>query len=457
MRVLRRWMTLRSSLTKSRMPEHAPESGSTLGDWLTYLEQLHPVDIDLGLPRVTSVAKKLGLLPYDPIVVTVAGTNGKGSVVYSADALLRAHGKRTGRYTSPHLLTYNERIAVDGEPVCDDDILSAFTTIEASRGDITLTYFEFATLAALWIFKQQAVDIAVLEVGLGGRLDAVNLLDADFAVITAIDLDHQHWLGDTVEKIAPEKAAIARAGRPVVLAEQAYPETLFSTLGDIEAQVLRANEQWSWCCVSKRLTVKLSESTDDLEFPVPEGLRASNVAAAVQLCACVLGENFDATRAARALGDLQVPARRQGLSVAGRHLLMDVAHNPAAMEALADYLLSHPVPGKTIAALGLMADKDLKSMAKFLATAVDGACALAILGIDRAENPEVIWAALDAEGVAIPQAEFTTEAVWAQLLAGTAPGDRVVVCGSFHTVAGIMALLDLQLPRTATRARQTGG
>lgn len=439
------------------MPESAPERGSTLGDWLTYLEQLHPVDIDLGLPRVTSVAQKLNLFPYKPDVVTVAGTNGKGSVVYSTDSVLRAHGKRTGRYTSPHLLTYNERIAIDGEAVSDGEILNAFTTIEAARGDITLTYFEFATLAALWIFQRQAVDVAILEVGLGGRLDAVNLLDADFAVITAIDLDHQHWLGDTVEKIAPEKAAIARVGRPVVLAEHSYPETLFSTLNAIGAQVLWANDQWSWHTGAAGLAVKFSSQEYDVEFPAPKGLKASNVAAALQLCHCLLGESFDASCASAALVELQVPARRQRLSVAGRELILDVAHNPAAMEALAEHLLAYPVSGKTVAVLGLMADKDLRSMARFLATAVDGACALAIVGIDRAASPETVWDALDAVGVAIPQAEFTAEAVWAQLLSGSAPGDRLVVCGSFHTVAGIMSVLDLHLPSTSTRARTPGG
>ncbi|MFT4768968.1 MAG: dihydrofolate synthase/folylpolyglutamate synthase [Glaciecola sp.] len=421
----------------------------TLGEWLRYLEQLHPVEIDLGLARVRVAAENLNLLPYGPDVITVAGTNGKGSVVYSTDAILRAQGKRTGRYTSPHLLRFNERIAVDGEVVSDQQILDAFTAIENTRGEVTLTYFEFATLAAWWIFKEQKVDVAVMEVGLGGRLDAVNLVDADVVVITAIDLDHQHWLGDTVEKIAPEKAAVARPGRPVVLAESSYPATLFSTLQDIAALPLSAGKEWSWSNEAEQLCVQLAGTELSAVFMVPDGLRPANVAAALQASACLLGAAFDVDVAAGALVHLRVPARRQVVQIAERELLLDVAHNPAAMQAMVDYLKARPIKGKTIAALGLMADKDLESMAAALATGVDGACALAIPGIGRAASPEVIWQALDEVGIAIPQGEFSTEAVWAQLLTGSSPGDRLVVCGSFHSVAGIMTLLSLELPSTS--------
>ncbi|EED33120.1 folylpolyglutamate synthase [gamma proteobacterium NOR5-3] len=418
----------------------------TLGEWLRYLEQLHPVDIDLGLARVRIAAENLHLLPYDLDVITVAGTNGKGSVVYSSEAILRQHGKRTGRYTSPHLLTFNERIAVNGDPVSDEQILEAFTAIEAARGDVTLTYFEFATLAAFWIFKEQQVDVAIMEVGLGGRLDAVNVVDANLAVITAIDLDHQHWLGDTVEKIAPEKAAVARYGCPAVLAEPSYPATLFATLEEIGAQALHAGEHWFWQSDAQALSLRLHGSEETLSFVVPDGLRGGNVAAAIQVCACLLGPALDERLTARSLAGLRVPARRQIIHIAGRELLLDVAHNPAAMQAMVDYLNDRPIAGQTIAALGLMADKDLASMASALATGVDGACALAIPGIDRAASPEVIWQALDDVGVAIPQGEFSAEAVWTQLLAGSSAGDRLVVCGSFHSVAGIMSLLKLELP-----------
>ncbi|EAQ97842.1 bifunctional folylpolyglutamate synthase/dihydrofolate synthase [Congregibacter litoralis] len=423
------------------MPERS------LGEWLRYLEQLHPVDIDLGLARVRKAAEQLALFPYGPEVITVAGTNGKGSVVFGTECILRAHGRRTGRYTSPHLLSFNERIAVDGCPVSDGQIVAAFDAIEAARGDVTLTYFEFATLAAYWIFRELRVDVAVMEVGLGGRLDAVNLVDSDIAVITAIDLDHQHWLGDTVEQIAPEKAAIARPGRPVVLAEADYPDTLFHTLDDIGAVPLRAGREWSWRYEGD-LQLSLKDHRESITVPLPDGLRPSNLGAALQASAVSLGQTFDPQKSREALRTLSVPARRQTISFAGRALLLDVAHNPAAMVALVEHLKARPVPGKTFAALGLMKDKDLAGMAASLATAVDGACALAIPGIDRAAAPEAVWQALDDVGIAIPQGEFTADAVWSQLLDGSAAGDRLVICGSFYSVAGIMELLNIELPST---------
>jgi dihydrofolate synthase/folylpolyglutamate synthase len=287
----------------------------------------------------------------------------------------------------------------------------------------------------------------------------VNIVDCDIAVITAIDIDHQHWLGDTVEKIAPEKAAVARRGRPVILAESHYPETLFQTLRDIGALALHAGEHWAWAAENSAagVTLRFSGSSSSGVFPIPAGLRPGNVAAALQACHHLLGRDFDAGQTAAALRALQVPGRRQRVLIEGREVLFDVAHNPAAMAALAEYLRDHPISGQTFAALGVMADKDLVSMAAYLATAVDGACALAIPGIDRAQSPEVIWQILDDAGVAIPQAEFTSETVWRQLREGSHAGDRIVICGSFHSVAGIMAQLKLELPVTTSQAGQTRG
>jgi dihydrofolate synthase/folylpolyglutamate synthase len=429
----------------------------SLGEWLTYLEKIHPAEIELGLSRVASVARSMDLLPFPASVVMVAGTNGKGSVVYCCEALLRSAGLRTGRYTSPHIHSFNERIAVDGVSVDDARILAAFEAIDAARADTTLTYFEFATLAALWVFRDDGVDAAVLEIGLGGRLDAVNIVDCDVAVVTAIDLDHQNWLGDTLELIAPEKAAIARAGRPVILAEEVYPSTLFDTLQEVGAVELRAGREWTWMSSGEQLTVQLAGAATPLSFPVPSGLRPANTAAAIQAAAEVLGEAFDPQLGAAALAELEVPGRRQLLSVLDRQLLFDVAHNPAAMAALQDFLQAHPIAGQTVAALGLMADKDLDGMVELLAGAVDGALALAIPGIDRAERPECIWRALDEAGIACPQAEFSPAAVWEQLMSRTHAGDRIVVCGSFHSVAGIMLALNNQLASLPPSALESGG
>ncbi|MEE4277872.1 MAG: folylpolyglutamate synthase/dihydrofolate synthase family protein [Halieaceae bacterium] len=418
-----------------------PERG--LGDWLTHLERIHPASIDLGLERVARVARIMGLVPLSCRSVLVAGTNGKGSVVYTCDAVLRAHGQRTGRYTSPHLEHFNERIAVDGAPVGDDILLEAFEAIEAARGETTLTYFEFSTLAALWVFRERAVDVAVLEIGLGGRLDAANIVDADVAVVTSIALDHQQWLGDTVEAIAPEKAAIARAGRPLVLAEAQYPAALFATLKDLEATVLRAGDEWAWSEEEGILSLSPGGSfslSRPMSMPVPAGLRAANVAAALRAAAVLLGAAFDGDRTRAALTGLRVPARREIRVVDDREVVLDVAHNPAAAEALVEFLLSLP-RRPTTAVLGVMSDKDYAAMARSLATCVDGACAVAIPGIERAADPETVWRALDEAGIAIAQSDFSMEAVWRQLQNGSAPGDRLVVCGSFHTVAGILELL----------------
>lgn len=422
----------------------------SLGQWLNYLEGLHPNPIDLGLARVAAVAQALQLLPVRYPTVVVAGTNGKGSVSYVCDAVLSAHGMRCGRYTSPHLLSFNERMCVNGTPVDDEVIVRAFVAIETARVATTLTYFEFATLAALCCFREMDVDAAVFEVGLGGRLDAVNIIDGSVAVITSIALDHQQWLGSTVEKIGIEKAGIARAGQPVVLAEDSYPHSVDTALRAKHAHVLRAGSEWSWSSNEEQgaasLTLQLAESSDGLsQLPVPAGLRPANVAAGVQAAALLAGPRLDRATAASALAQLRVPARRQLLKVEGRDLVLDVAHNPAAMAALTQWLRTRGGDGSCYAALGLLDDKDLPAMVEALAPAVSGAFAVALPGTERAQTPERIWQVLDSLGIAATQSEFTIATVWEQLMAGTKEGDCIVFCGSFHTIAGIMSHLDLSL------------
>jgi len=375
----------------------------TLGAWLGYLEKLHPTAIDLGLARCATVARALGMLPYPIPAITVAGTNGKGSVVHSCDAVLRGHGLRCGRYTSPHLRHFNERIVVDGKALPDAEIAAAFAAIEAARGAVSLTYFEFATLAALWLFRENAVDVAVLEVGLGGRLDAVNIVDASIAVITSIDLDHQNWLGDDREKIGREKACVARCGRPVVLAEDDYPDSIAVTLESIGARAQRAGKDWHWSAGGRGTLSLQLPGIGAFEAPVPPGLRAGNIAAGLCAASLLLAERFEASRAVAALSDLTIAGRGQRLQRSGRELFLDVAHNPAAMRALARELRRSAGSGRCFAALGVMADKDLPAMAMALAPVVDGACALALPAIDRAQRPEVVWRALDSCGVAVAQ------------------------------------------------------
>jgi dihydrofolate synthase/folylpolyglutamate synthase len=429
---------------KSRMAERS------LGQWLNHLERLHPNPIDLGLARVAAVAHALQLLPVRYPTVAVAGTNGKGSVSHVCDAVLTAQGMRCGRYTSPHLLSFNERICVDGTPVDDDVIVRAFVAIETARAATTLTYFEFATLAALCCFREIGVDAAVFEVGLGGRLDAVNIIDASVAVITSIALDHQQWLGGTVEKIAIEKAGIARARQPVVLAEDNYPHSVDTSLKAKHAEVLTAGSEWSWTVSTELgvpfLTLRLAGGSDVFsQLPVPDGLRPANVAAGIQAAALIAQPRLDRVTAASALAQLRVPARRQLLKVARRDLVLDVAHNPAAMAALTQWLCARGGGGSCYVALGLMEDKDLPAMVEALAPAVSGAFAVALPGTERAQAPERIWQVLDSLGIAAAQSEFTIATVWDQLMAGTKDGDCIVFCGSFHTIAGIMSHLDLSL------------
>ena len=208
----------------------------TLDEWLELQQSVHPRSIDLGLARVGKVARTLGIDKPKCPVITVAGTNGKGSVVAHSEALLRALGFSTGVFTSPHLVRYNERICVDGAEVPDEELVAAFDRIEAARGDTTLTYFEYNALAALLIFAERRVDVAVLEVGLGGRLDAANLIDADVGVVTSIGLDHRDWLGDTLDAIGREKAGIFRAGRPAVLGSPEMPASVYEVIAEVGAR-----------------------------------------------------------------------------------------------------------------------------------------------------------------------------------------------------------------------------
>ena len=258
---------------------------STLSDWLERLQSQHPVEIDLGLERVSAVAQAMHLVPASMPTLTVAGTNGKGSVVAVLSSVLLAGGLRVGSYTSPHLVSFNERICVNGSPVSDQDLLAAFNTIEAARGDISLTYFEVATLAALWIFREHKVDVQVLEVGLGGRLDAVNIIDADLTIITSIGLDHMDWLGDDRGLIAVEKAGVARPGRPCVVAEHDPPASLRRRLEDIGAEVSWISEDW---ILESPHVVTSSGSRYSL--PESEGLLPQNVGAAVEALGVVRGD-----------------------------------------------------------------------------------------------------------------------------------------------------------------------
>jgi dihydrofolate synthase / folylpolyglutamate synthase len=250
-------------------------SSKALTDWLERQQSVHPKTIDLGLARVTHVAKVLGVDKARCPVITVAGTNGKGSVVAHSDAFLRALGFSTGVFTSPHLVRYNERIVVNGAEVSDAELIDAFDRIERARGTTTLTYFEFSALAALLIFADRRVDVAILEVGLGGRLDAANMIDADVGVVTSIGWDHRDWLGDTLEAIGREKAGIFRGGRPAVLGSPEMPATVFEAIEQLGARAVVAESDFSWAVHANNW----SYHGLDVEL---EGLPAAALAGAIQ-------------------------------------------------------------------------------------------------------------------------------------------------------------------------------
>ncbi len=414
---------------------------SDLQGWLDYLEKLHPRKIDLGLERLTTVGRRLELLPLRVPVITVAGTNGKGTVVRCATALLVAAGKRVGTYTSPHLLRYNERICVDATPAADSLIIGAFEAIEAARGDISLSYFEFATLAALYIFRAQAVDIAVLEVGLGGRLDAVNAVDATVTVITRIALDHQQWLGDTLDSIAVEKAGIVRRGRPLVLAEQAYPATLYAVAKDRAARVQRAGAEWHWRRIGSDAIAVTLPDADVVESPVPVGLQPSNVAAAI--CAVAAsGISIHAGLARRALADLVFPGRQQHVRCRGLEIILDVAHNPDAAQALAVHLASLP-PLPTFAIVGVLGDKDVDGLLAPLLPHLRAVAVCTLPDTPRSLPARTLAGRMEAAGVSVLAEAESPQQAWNLLLPRLQRGSRLIVFGSFHTVGGIMpAVLD---------------
>ena len=424
----------------------------SLSAWLGWLEQCHPRAIDLGLERITRVAQILHLLTPSATVVTVAGTNGKGSCVTATAALLRAAGYSVGVYTSPHLQHYNERIVVDGQSVADEEICAAFEAIHGAcrlaskpaEPPLTLTYFEYGTLAALEIFRRRKVTAMVLEVGLGGRLDAINILPADIAVITSIDLDHQDWLGDNREVIGYEKAGIMRPGRTAICADPQPPQSILTYAQQLPAPLLcigadfgfsvdRALGTWSWWSASACFNSQ----------PLPQ-LPLPSLAAALEVARC-LGLDLHAIAAFKHLAELRVPGRFQVLAWQGRQLIFDVAHNPAATAYLAQRLKELPplaTAARTLAVVAMMTDKDrCGSLANLIAAVADDGWYLVDLSdIPRAASTEMLADDLQRLGC---QAQFsgTLDACMAHLLLHTQAGDRVIICGSFYTVAAGLKLV----------------
>lgn len=413
---------------------------ATLDEWLVWQETLHPKSIDLGLARARKVFQALDPNPQIPFTLTVAGTNGKGSCVAMLEAMLRAEGYRVGSYTSPHLLRYNERMRIDGECLTDAALCEAFERIDRARGNTSLSFFEFGTLAALDIFSKAALDVQILEVGLGGRLDAVNLIDADGALISSIDFDHQDWLGVTRDSIAVEKAGILRAGRPAIVGDPAPPAALLAYAQAHGIQPLcqgrdfafeKADGEWNWFGQTGRIErLPLPALLGDHQF--------YNASAVIQLLSSVsdrLPVTQDSIR--RGLESVSLPGRFHYVD-GPVPLLLDVAHNPQSVKMLVDYLVQR-FPGKRIhAVFAMMRDKDIAGVVKHLQNVIDS-WYLAPLKMPRAA-PEALLLELMQPHCAKVYGSFAdAPAAFAAARRNAQNGDLVVVFGSFFLVAEILA------------------
>jgi dihydrofolate synthase/folylpolyglutamate synthase len=412
---------------------------ASLAQWLAHLETLHPQEIDLGLARVRQVAEQLALLPMPCQVITVAGTNGKGSTVAVLEALSCEFGVSCGASTSPHFLAFNERIRVNGENVADEDIVAAFEAIDAARGEVSLTYFEFATLAALWVFRARDVELAILEVGLGGRLDAVNIVDADVAVVTSIALDHQAWLGNDRTAIAGEKLGILRAGQAAVIVEPDPPEGMAEQVAASAARPLWLGRDFQVLADNR---VQLAGESDALELPALNGLLADNVAGALQAWVAAGRDQLSAPRVAGALERCSLTGRRQQFTLEGRHYVLDVAHNPAAVSKLLELIELTTCKNRVIAIFSAMADKDLRAMIQPCVGVIDAW----FLG-DLSEQPRAAEAAdvadlLRQQGVGMVSTSKNLRQALRRAQSICGEGDMIVVFGSFHTVAAVMPSLE---------------
>jgi dihydrofolate synthase/folylpolyglutamate synthase len=435
---------MRAATLRLMTPMNPPR---TLDDWLAHCERLHPKSIDMTLDRVNTVRDRLALRFHVP-VITVAGTNGKGSTCAMLESILRAAGFRTGLYIKPHLVHFEERCRIDGDIAKAEDLVPHFEAVEAARGDLTLTYFEFTTLAILRALSIAPIDVVILEVGLGGRLDAVNAIDADCAVITSIDIDHVEYLGPDRESIGREKAGIARAGRPLVVGDPVPPQSVIDAAQAVGADLWRFGvdfnysgdrQQWSWSGRGRRLHA--------LGYPALRGanqlLNAAGALAALETLRDRVPVTAQAVRTG--LATVELPGRFQ--IIPGQPaLVLDVAHNPHSVAALALNLDQMGYFPRTFAVFGVMHDKDLDGILGPLLPLIDRwhVCGLPIaraakadelaqrVGATLARHPRTAGAAPTVTPFADPQAAL------AAALEAADPTDRIVVFGSFYTVGGVL-------------------
>lgn len=458
---------------------------ANLAQWLEYIQQLHPQEIDMGLDRLRQVADRLALGKPAPVVITVTGTNGKGSHVAILDALFRQLGYRSASYTSPHLLRFNERICLNGQFADDEAICQALAAVELARQQVSLSFFEFTTLAAFWLMARESLDVAILEVGLGGRLDAVNLIDADVSVISSIGLDHQEWLGDTRDDVAREKAGIFRAGKPAVCADRDPPMALSAAADLLSVPLYRIGKDFDSATdqAGKDETGKAvwrgraaADSEQEWQVPLPAcALHPDNVASAIQvacLSGLVPGQQALSDALQQILPGIQLPGRLQKMwaKKAGEKadadiaVLLDVSHNPHAAVVLAEEIrrwraqqqaasqtsgvVSDARKGQVRVVLAMMSDKDHFGYVSCLENQVD------FWYIGDLEMPRCMKASELSDKlksrleICVPPFQQTpsegngtasdVSKRFGQALSDAGAEDLIVVCGSFFTVARIL-------------------
>ena len=434
----------------------------TLSDWLDYQQRIHPRGIELGLDRVRAAWHALGARRPAPIVITVGGTNGKGTTVAMLEAMLRATGRRVAAYTSPHLVRYNERLRINGVEPIDAAWMAVFERIERARGTIPLTYFEFGTLAALELAADAGVDVALLEVGLGGRLDAVNIVDADVAIVVSIGIDHTEYLGADRDSIGREKAGIFRAGHAAIIGDRDPPAGLLEGAERIGACVLRAGRDFGITADDARVLTALPGSraashgdgdrllwqcrgtTIELDAAVLDAPgRIDNAACALAALHALRGVlGWPEREYARGLASTRLPARVQRIP-GPPEIIVDVAHNPHAARALVGWLDRHPPAGRTLAVFSALVDKDVAAIGAILGPRIARwhLCALADAGARSLDAAEVLrrlrggWSALNADCHADPAAAL------AAALGEAAHDDRILAFGSFHLAGSVLAAM----------------
>ncbi len=414
----------------------------SLQDWLRRLESLHPVTIELGLERVRAVFERMRIDFGKTKLIIVGGTNGKGSTCTMLTRVLMAAGRHVGTYTSPHLLRYNERVSIDGHEASDAELCAAFAAVEAVRGDVSLTYFEFGTLAALHCFAQKQLDVIILEVGLGGRLDAVNIVEPDVSILTNVALDHMDWLGDTRELIGHEKAGIFRGGRPAIYGEEFMPESVARSAAEKGADLLRlgtdyrwarSGETWRWEGQSGQGKPLALTDLPLVPFPL------DNAAAMIQALQ-FLDMAVTQAQLKQGLASSELTGRFQELRYKGTRVIADVAHNPHAAANLATNirirLADHPVQ----LVLGMLNDKDSGAVVRILAPEVAHIHA-ATLGGERGSPAKIIYNHAREFGVSAVTCHDTVGDAFQAACTAAGTDGVVVVTGSFFTVSAVLELI----------------